>query len=103
MVARWTGLGLANLVNCLNPELVILGGLLADLLEVAGPEIRSQMESGLVTPAHLAVQLVGPQLGRESVLLGAAQVALEPVLTDPSLVSIPSHHNGRSARRVPVP
>ncbi len=102
VVARWTGLGLANLVNCLNPELVILGGLLADLLEVVGPDIRSHMESGLVTPAHLAVQLVGPQLGRESVLLGAAQVALEPVLTDPSRVSIPSHHNGRSARRVPV-
>ena len=70
VVARWTGLGLANLVNCLNPELVILGGLLADLLEVVGPDIRSHMESGLVTPAHLAVQLVGPQLGRESVAPG---------------------------------
>jgi predicted NBD/HSP70 family sugar kinase len=88
-VARWTGLGLANLVNCLNPEMVILGGLLADLLEVAGEEIRLHMQGALVTPAHLAVQLVAPQLGRESVLLGAAEVALEPFLSDPSLVEMP--------------
>ena len=88
-VARWTGLGLANLVNCLNPEMVILGGLLADLLEVAGEDIRLHMEGALVTPAHLAVRLVAPQLGRESVLLGAAEVALEPFLSDPSLVEMP--------------
>ena len=46
-VARWAGIGLANLVNCLNPEMVVLGGFLADLLELAGPEIRAQMRAGL--------------------------------------------------------
>lgn len=101
-VARWTGVGLANLVNCLNPELVILGGLLADLLEVVGQDIRSHMENSLVTPAHMAVQLVGPQLGRESVLLGAAQVALEPFLSDPSRVGTPTGRKGGSAGRARV-
>jgi predicted NBD/HSP70 family sugar kinase len=101
-VARWIGLGLANLVNCLNPGMVILGGLLADLLEVGGEEIRVHMEGALVTPAHLAVRLVAPQLGRESVLLGAAEVALEPFLSDPSLVGIPSHRNGHMVRRATV-
>lgn len=85
-VAHWAGVGLANLVNCLNPEMVVLGGLLADLLELAGAEMRTQMRSGLVTPAHLGVQLVAPKLGAESVLLGAAEVALEPILSDPTLV-----------------
>jgi predicted NBD/HSP70 family sugar kinase len=94
-VARWVGLGLANLVNCLNPGMVILGGLLADLLEVAGEEVRFHMDGALVTPAHMAVGLVAPKLGRESVLLGAAEVALEPFLTDPSRVGIPSRRNGR--------
>jgi predicted NBD/HSP70 family sugar kinase len=102
VVARWMGLGLANLVNCLNPELVILGGLLADLLDVVGHDIRSHMESALVTPAHLTVQLVGPQLGRESILLGAAQVALEPFLADPSRVSKPANRNGGSPGRVAI-
>ena len=85
-VAHWAGIGLANLVNCLNPEMVVLGGLLADLLELAGAEMRTQMRAGLVTPAHLGVQLVAPKLGAESVLLGAAEVALEPILSDPTLV-----------------
>ena len=55
------------------------------------------------------MQLVGPQLNLNwvlynPVLLGAAQVALEPVLADPSRVKyLPSHRNGRSARRVPAP
>jgi predicted NBD/HSP70 family sugar kinase len=87
-VARWAGIGLANLVNCLNPEMVVLGGLLADLLGVAGPEIRAHMRAGLVTPAHLGVQVVAPKLGAESVLLGAAEVALEAVLSDPTLVGL---------------
>jgi predicted NBD/HSP70 family sugar kinase len=89
LVARWTGVGLANLVNCLNPEMVVLGGLLSDLLDVAGAEIRSHMRDALVTPAHLGVQIVAPQLGAESVLLGAAEVALEPILADPTLVGVP--------------
>ena len=87
VVARWAGLGLANLVNCLNPEMVVVGGLLADLLAVAGTEIRAQMRAGLVTPAHLSVQVVAPKLGAESVLLGAAEVALESILSDPTLVA----------------
>jgi predicted NBD/HSP70 family sugar kinase len=101
-VARWIGLGLANLVNCLNPEMVILGGLLADMLEVADEEIRFHMQGALVTPAHLAVQLVAPQLGRESVLLGAAEVALEPFLTGPSLIGIPPRRDGRSVGTLTV-
>ena len=88
LVARWTGVGLANLVNCLNPEMVILGGLLGDLLQVAGAEIHAHMRNALVTPAHQGVQLVAPQLGAESVLLGAAEVALEPILADPTLVGV---------------
>jgi predicted NBD/HSP70 family sugar kinase len=87
-VARWTGVGLANLVNCLNPEMVVLGGLLSDLLGLAGAEIRAHMRAGLVTPAHLGVQVVAAELGAESVLLGAAEVALEAVLSDPTLVGV---------------
>jgi predicted NBD/HSP70 family sugar kinase len=87
VVARWAGIGLANLVNCLNPDMVVLGGLLADLLDLAGTDIRAQLRAGLVTPAHLSVQLVAPKLGAESVLLGAAEVALEAILSDPTRVA----------------
>lgn len=87
-VARWLGIGVANLVNCFNPDMVVLGGLFADIMEHAGPGVVAQMRTGLVTPAHLDVALVTPSLGRHSVLLGAAEIALEPVLSDPA--SLPS-------------
>ncbi|MGH9093786.1 MAG: ROK family protein, partial [Acidimicrobiales bacterium] len=85
-VGHWVGVGLANIVNVFNPDMVVLGGLFADVLALAGPGVRSQMRAGLVTPAQLDVQLVVPQLGGESVLVGAAEVALEPLLTDPTSV-----------------
>ena len=82
-VARWVGIGIANLVNCLNPDTVVLAGLLADLLESCREEIEAEMGSSLVTAAHLAVRLVPASLGSESVLLGAAEIALDPILSDP--------------------
>ena len=87
-VGRWVGIGLANIVNILNPDMVVLGGLFADVLELGGAGLAAQMRAGLVTPAQLDVQLVPPQLGAESVLLGAAEVAFAPLLTDPTTVSL---------------
>ncbi|MCU4184386.1 ROK family protein [Acidiferrimicrobium sp. IK] len=87
-VARWLGIGVANLINCFNPDMVVLGGLFADVMEHAGPSVIAQMRTGLVTPAHLDVALVTPTLGRHSVLLGAAEVALEPVLSDPACLPV---------------
>ena len=82
-VARWVGIGVANLVNCLNPDMVVLAGLLADVLNLRRKEIQAELSSALVTPAHLAVRLEPPSLGSESVLLGAAEIALEPILSNP--------------------
>ena len=45
-VGRWVGVGLANLVNCLNPEMVVLGGLFADLLDLAGPSLAPRCAPG---------------------------------------------------------
>lgn len=95
-VARWVGIGLANLVNCLNPDVVVLAGLLAELLETCSEEIQAEMSSSLVTPAHLAVRLVPASLGSESVLLGAAEIALEPIISDPgSLAPLEPSVSGR--------
>jgi predicted NBD/HSP70 family sugar kinase len=87
-VARWVGIGLANIVNCFNPDMVVLGGFFADVLEIAGQTVTAQLRAGLVTQAQLEVQLVAPGLGRDAVLIGAAEVALEPVLGDPGCIPV---------------
>jgi predicted NBD/HSP70 family sugar kinase len=85
-VAWWVGIGLANIVNIFNPDMVVLGGLLADVLELERAALTAQMRAGVVTEAQLDVEIVPPSLGRESVLLGAAEIALEPVLLDPGRI-----------------
>jgi predicted NBD/HSP70 family sugar kinase len=82
-VGRWLGLGIANVVNLLNPEMVITGGSLADVLELARPEIERQLDRHAMTASRHLVQLRVPGLGRDSSLLGAAELAFQAMLRDP--------------------
>lgn len=81
-VARWLGVGVASLVNVFNPEAVVFGGVLQDLLPAAGADLERALASALVAPRQ-QVRLVSPGLGRDSTLFGAAELAFEPMLRDP--------------------
>ncbi|MDZ5664193.1 ROK family transcriptional regulator [Nocardioides sp. zg-1308] len=77
------GQGLASLVNMFNPQMVVLGGYFRSLYRLVAAEV----DAGLVDralPAPLeSVTLSLPGLGSDSPLLGAAEIALEPLFTDP--------------------
>lgn len=83
-VGRWLGIGLALLVNLLNPRVIVLG----DLLGRIHPLVRSTIEAELdrrALPAPRAMLRVAPAaLGDDSSLLGAAELAFEPFLADPA-------------------
>ena len=79
---RWLGIGVGNLVNLFNPEVVILGGMLRELFPAAEPEVRAAMEKALQAPRE-QVRLELPLLGGDSILLGAAELAFGPLLDDP--------------------
>jgi len=81
-VGEWLGLGVANLVNLFNPEVVVLGGLLRQLLPLVEPQIESALGQALVAPRE-QVRLVPPALGGDSPLLGAAEAAFGSLLDDP--------------------
>jgi predicted NBD/HSP70 family sugar kinase len=82
-VATWLGRGSANVVNILNPEVVILGGALAEVLLAAPDTVRSAfVHTGLAALVG-GTQLVVPALGSDSTLVGAAELAFEPLLSDP--------------------
>lgn len=82
-VARFLGLGLAGVVNLLNPRLVIIGGLLGDVFSAAEPTVRTALdEAALAAPAQ-QVRLVRPSLGGDAVLIGASELAWEELLLDP--------------------
>ena len=82
-IAIWLGRGTANVVNILNPEVVIMGGALEAVLDVAGDTVRAEFEATGLRALVQQVRLVVPGLGADSTLVGAAELAFEPLVSDP--------------------
>ena len=77
------GQGLASLVNMFNPQTVILGGYLRSLYMLVGREVDAGLAERALPAPHESVTLALPGLGPDSSLLGAAEIALEPLFVDP--------------------
>jgi predicted NBD/HSP70 family sugar kinase len=83
-VGRYLGLGLASIVNLLNPEVIVLGGVLRALYPVVREVTDEALGRAALTAAREQVRVVVPQLGADAVLLGAAERAFRPLLEDPA-------------------
>jgi predicted NBD/HSP70 family sugar kinase len=83
-VGHWMGIGVAGLINVLNPRLVVLGGLFGRIHPfVAEAMDREVARRALAAPLAL-VSIVPGQLGADAPLRGAAELAFEPLLADPA-------------------
>ncbi|RDI17393.1 ROK family transcriptional regulator [Lentzea flaviverrucosa] len=79
--AGWLALGLANIVNVLGPEMVVLGDLYTALPASVVDSVSSAVQvRSLVSRAVGGTQVVTSPLGRDAKLVGAAELAFEPVL-----------------------
>ena len=82
--ARTLGVGLGGLVNTFNPRMVVLGGVFGRLHPYARQVIWDELERHSLPAPRAMVRVVPATLGVDAPLLGAAEVALEPVLADPA-------------------
>ncbi|MBT9152606.1 MAG: Glucokinase [Firmicutes bacterium] len=73
------GLGIANLVNALNPERVILGGGVAGVGELLITRVKSVVEQVAYGPAK-SVKILPASLKAKAGVIGAAALAIGPVL-----------------------
>jgi predicted NBD/HSP70 family sugar kinase len=76
------GLGLAGLVNILNPDRVILGGLHRTLLDADPDRLRAVVADRSLWGQSGSVPILPCTLDHNS-LVGAAELAWQPVLDDP--------------------
>ncbi|HEX3929325.1 MAG TPA: ROK family transcriptional regulator [Nocardioides sp.] len=81
--AETLGRTIANLLNTLNPERVILGGSLGDVLELARPDVEEAVVRYTFGDAGPGVVLETPAFGPDSALVGAGEVAFTALLADP--------------------
>ena len=83
-VGRWLGIGLAGLVNTLSPSRVVLGGRFALLHPFVAPTIERELDRRALAAPRSLVEIVPARLGADAPLLGAAELAFEPLLDDPA-------------------
>jgi predicted NBD/HSP70 family sugar kinase len=82
-VARWLGVGVGVLVNVFNPDIVVLGGPLGELFAVTEHIVADMSaQCSLVAPRE-QVRLAASALGPDAQIVGAAELAFEPLLQDP--------------------
>jgi predicted NBD/HSP70 family sugar kinase len=81
---RWLGIGLAGLVNVLNPRLVVFGGLFERIHPYVASIVDAELDRRTLPAPRRLVRVVEGTLGLEAPLIGAAELALEPVLADPA-------------------
>jgi hypothetical protein len=82
------GLGLASLVNVVNPDRVLLGGLHKHLLCAAPEQLRGAVAARSPWGRGAAVPIAGCALD-DAALIGAAELAWQPVLDNPALLRRP--------------
>jgi len=79
--ATYLGVGIANLINLFNPERIVIGGWVDQILEAKLlPAIREVASRQALRMPFSAVSIVPAQLGRDAVALGAATLPVDDFL-----------------------
>jgi predicted NBD/HSP70 family sugar kinase len=84
-VGRWLGLGLAGLVNVLNPRLIVLGGRFGRIHPFVIRSLEAELDRRALAAPRSMVRVVATRLAADAALLGAAELAFEPLLADPAI------------------
>jgi glucokinase len=79
--ARWLGVGLVNLVNIFNPEMVVVGGGMSNMGEMLLGPAREVVRTRARALAAGRAQIVRAALGDRGPVLGAVALALGANLT----------------------
>lgn len=82
-VAAWCGRGLRAIINVFNPEVIVLGGSLAQVWRAAAEVIDETVRHAALLSPREDVLIRPAALGQDSSLVGAAELAFEAVLEDP--------------------
>lgn len=73
-----------NAINLLNPRLVVLGGFLGALHAVDPQFLRDRVNEQALSVSQGDVSIVRSELGRDLLMVGAAELAFADILIDPT-------------------
>ncbi|WP_431935004.1 ROK family transcriptional regulator [Micromonospora sp. RP3T] len=86
-IGDWLGIGVANLVNLFNPGVVIFGGTLREVFPgTAAQQVRNRIAANVLPVSRDKAHLRVSALGYDATLIGAAELAFTPLLSNPLAV-----------------
>jgi glucokinase len=74
-LADWLGIGMANITNTFDPEMIVVGGGVSDLGEMLLGPARESVRKNAMPPGHDRVRIEVAKLGNRAGLVGGALVA----------------------------
>jgi glucokinase len=77
--AYYLGVGLANLINIFNPEVIVIGGGLSNIGDMLLKPAFEEAGRRAFKQPYQTVRFARAELGRNSGVLGAAAFALEQI------------------------
>ena len=80
------GLGIANLVNIFNPQMVVLGGALAYASEILLPVIEKVVAANAMSIPCEDLKIAASAHGPNACVIGAATLVLDNILREPNFV-----------------
>lgn len=78
----YLGVGLANLINILGPEIIVIGGGVADSWDLFEPAMREQIRQRAFPSLSQNVIIKKAECGDNAGLLGAARLAFDSLISD---------------------
>jgi len=83
-IGRNLGIGMASLVNALNPELVVFGGILSLAWDFMLPAVMEEMQSRALRWNREAVQVVLARHRFDACVMGGVAQVLQDILRGPT-------------------
>ncbi|MBI5958040.1 MAG: ROK family transcriptional regulator [Chloroflexi bacterium] len=87
-VGRRLGIGIASLVNALNPDLIVFGGILSLAGEFLLPVIEKELRQRALRWNREATQITLAQYSSDACVMGGAAVICQAILADPALYGV---------------
>lgn len=82
-VGHQLGVGIANLINIFNPELVVLGGALSLAGDFLMPVVEETVRSHTLTQPHRVARLARSAHGADACVMGTVALVLDDILREP--------------------
>ena len=85
-VAFYLGIGIANLVNLFNVEVIVLGGALNKASSLLLKDVERVVSKNTLPPGREHLRIIASAHGSDACIMGAISLVLDDILREPALL-----------------